>query len=156
MFQKIVVPLDGSKIGEAALPYVEDMVSKLSKEIKAEITLLQVISPMHAPAVGGQAIADITYTEKQTEEAKKTAMDYLNKASAVLKGKGATVMAKVAIGDASKEIIKAAEEINANVIAMSTHGRSGLSRWAFGSVTDKVLRREGKIPIVMVRAPKKA
>jgi nucleotide-binding universal stress UspA family protein len=63
-------------------------------------------------------------------------------------------IAKVATGDASAEIVKAAEEINANVIAMSTHGRSGLSRWAFGSVTNKVLRRKGKISIAMVRAPK--
>ena len=59
------------------------------------------------------------------------------------------------IGDASEEIIKAAEEINADLIAMSTHGRSGLSRWAFGSVTDKVLRRGGRVPILTVRAPNK-
>ena len=43
-----------------------------------------------------------------------------------------------------------------DLIAMSTHGRSGLSRWAFGSVTDKVLRRGGTVPIVMVKAPKEA
>jgi len=154
MYQKIVVPLDGSKTGEAALPYVEDMVSKLSPQVKVEITLLQVLSPVRLPAAGGEAVPDIAYTEKQTEETKKAAIDYLNKTGEALRSKGATVMAKVAIGDASEEIVKAAEEINANVIAMSTHGRSGLSRWAFGSVTDKVLRREGKIPIVMARAPK--
>jgi len=154
MYQKIVVPLDGSKTGEAALPYVEDMVSKLSPEVKVEITLLQVLSPVHPSLAGGQAVADFAYTEKQAEETKKAAIDYLNKTGEALRSKGATVMAKVAIGDASQEIVKAAEEINANVIAMSTHGRSGLSRWAFGSVTDKVLRREGKIPIVMARAPK--
>lgn len=154
MYQKIVVPLDGSKTGEAALPYVEDMVSKLSPEVKVEITLLQVLSPVRPPSASGEAVADIAYTEKQTEETKKEAIDYLNKTGEALRSKGATVMAKVAIGDASEEIVKAAEEINANVIAMSTHGRSGLSRWAFGSVTDKVLRREGKIPIVMARAPK--
>ena len=154
MYQKIVVPLDGSITGEAALPYVEDMVSKLSPEVKVEITLLQVLSPVRVLAAGGQAVADIVYTEKQTEETKKAAIDYLNKTGEALRSKGATVMAKVAIGDASEEIVKAAEENNANVITMSTLGRSGLSRWAFGSVTDKVLRREGKIPIVMVRAPK--
>ena len=154
MYQKIIVPLDGSKTGEAALPYVEDMVSKLSPEVKVEITLLQVLSPVRPSAAGGQAIPDITYSEKQTEETKKAAIDYLNKIGEALRSKGATVIAKVAIGDASQEIVKTAEEINANVIAMSTHGRSGLSRWAFGSVTDKVLRREGKIPIVMARAPK--
>ena len=52
------------------------------------------------------------------------------------------------------KIVKVAEAANANLIAMSTHGRTGLSRWAFGSITDKVLRREGRIPIVMVKASK--
>ena len=60
---------------------------------------------------------------------------------------------KVGIGSAAEEIIKAADEINADWIAMSTHGRSGISRWAFGSVTDRVLRAENK-PVLMVRAPR--
>ncbi|MFC1915660.1 universal stress protein [Chloroflexota bacterium] len=157
MHERIMVPLDGSKVGESALPYVEDLVSKLSPEVQAEVILLQVLSPVSPLAVGrgGSAIPDIAYTEKQTEENKKNALDYLNKTGEALRGKGVTVTAKVAIGDASDEIVKAAEEIDANLIAMSTHGRSELSRWAFGSVTDKVLRWEGRIPIAMVRAPKK-
>jgi len=154
MYQRIFIPLDGSKIGEAALPYVEDLMSKLSPEVKVEITLFQVLPPVRRSGGGEYAIPDIAYTEKQTEENKKKAIDYLNTTGEALRSKGATVTAKVAIGDASEEIVKAAEETNANVIAMSTHGRSGLSRWAFGSVTDKVLRREGKIPIVMVKALK--
>ena len=55
------------------------------------------------------------------------------------------------VGSAAEEIIKAADEINADLIAMSTHGRSGLSRWAFGSVTDRVMRG-GNVPILVVRA----
>jgi nucleotide-binding universal stress UspA family protein len=152
MYQRIFIPLDGSKTGEATLPYVEDMVSKLSPEVKVEITLFQVLAPVRPSVVAGYAEVKISYTEEQAEETKKAAIDYLNKTGEALRSKGATVTAKVAIGDASEEIVKAAEEINANLIAMSTHGRSGLSRWAFGSVTDKVLRREGKVPIVMVRA----
>jgi len=155
MDEKIVVPLDGSKVGEAALPYVEDLVSKLSPEVKAEVILLQVIAREIMPAVGGTAEATTTYVQKQLEEAEKRGMDYLNEIGEALRSKGAMVTAKVAIGDASEEVVKLAEEIDANLIAMSTHGRSGLSRWAFGSVTDKVLRREGRIPIIMVRAPKK-
>lgn len=155
MDEKIVVPLDGSKVGEAALPYVEDLVSKLSPEVKAEVILLQVIAREIVPAVGGTAEATTTYVQKQLEEAEKRGMDYLNEIGEALRSKGAMVTAKVAVGDASEEIVKLAEEIDAHLIAMSTHGRSGLSRWAFGSVTDKVLRREGRIPIIMVRAPKK-
>jgi len=155
MDEKIVVPLDGSKVGEAALPYVEDLVSKLSPEVKAEVILLQVIAREIVPAVGGTAAATTPSVQKQLEESEKRGMDYLNEIGEALRSKGAMVTAKVAVGDASEEIVKLAEEIDANLIAMSTHGRSGLSRWAFGSVTDKVLRREGRIPIIMVRAPKK-
>ena len=129
--------------------------SKLSPEVKVEVTLLQVLRPVHPHIVSGYEVPDIAYTEKEMEETKKKAIDYLNKAGETLRSKGATVTAKVGIGDASEEIIKVAEEINADLIAMSTHGRSGLSRWAFGSVTDKVLRRGGRVPILTVRAPKK-
>jgi nucleotide-binding universal stress UspA family protein len=58
----------------------------------------------------------------------------------------------VRMGDAAEEILRAAEEIKADLIAMSTHGRSGLRRLAFGSITDKVLRGAG-VPVLTVRAP---
>ncbi len=154
MYEKIVVPLDGSKVGEAALPYVEDIVSKLSPEVKTEVILLQVLAPASIPTVSGRT-PDITlYSEQQLEETEKKAMDYLNQTGEALRSKGVTVTAKVAIGDAAEQIVKVAGEIEVNLIAMSTHGRSGFSRWAFGSVTDKVLRREGRIPIAMIRAPR--
>ena len=155
MEEKVLVPLDGSKVGEAALPYVEDLVSKLSPEVKVEITLLQVLPETPAPIVGGEAyVTPIDFTGKQIEEKKNQAIEYLNKAGESLSSKGATVTARVEVGNAPQEIVKVAEEINASLIAMSTHGRSGFSRWAFGSVTDRVLRMEGRIPIIMVRAPK--
>lgn len=156
MYERILVPLDGSKVGESALPYVGNLVSKLSPEVKVEVTLFQVLSPVYPPPVGGGEAPDVAYTEKQTEENKKEAIEYLNKTGETLRSRGVTVTAKVTVGDASEEIVKAAEEINADLIAMSTHGRSGLSRWVFGSVTDKVLRFGGKIPVLTVRAPKEA
>ncbi|OGO25315.1 MAG: hypothetical protein A2144_09740 [Chloroflexi bacterium RBG_16_50_9] len=58
----------------------------------------------------------------------------------------------VAIGNQADGILKAAEEAKADMIAMSTHGRSGLRRWAFGSITDKVLRGSS-VPVLTVRAP---
>jgi len=154
MYEKILVPLDGSKIGEAALPYVEDLVSKISPGVKVEVILFQVLSRVTHAVAGGEAAVNVPYTEQELEQAKQKAIDYLNEIGEHLGGKGATVKVRVAVGDASDEIVKAAEEIDANLIAMSTHGRSGFSRWAFGSVTDKVLRREGRIPIAMVRAPR--
>ena len=155
MEEKVLVPLDGSKVGEAALPYVEDLVSKLSPEVKVEITLFQVLQKIPARAYGGESYVPLPdYTEKQMEENKNKAIEYLNEVGESLRSKGATVIARVAVGSSPEEIVKAAEEINADLVAMSTHGRTGLSRWAFGSVTDRVLRMEGRIPITMVRAPK--
>ena len=156
MYERIVVPLDGSKLAEAALPYVEDLVSKLSPEVNVEVTLFQVLSPTTVDAVGGYAIATVPYTDREIAQIKERAISYLNEAGEALRNKGVTVMARVEVGDVTEEIIKAAEEIKANFIAMSTHGRSGLSRWAFGSVTDKVLRRGANIPIIMVKAQEKA
>lgn len=156
MHEKIVVPLDGSKIGEAALPYVEDLVSKFSSEVEVEVILLQVLSSTTHAVLSGPAIVDVPYTDREIEQIKNYISNYLNKAGETLKNKGITVTTKVTTGDTSEEIIKAAEEVNANFIAMSTHGRSGLSRLAFGSITDKVLRRGGNIPVIVVRAQDQA
>jgi len=152
MYERILVPLDGSKVGEAALPHVEELVSKLSAEIKVEITLLQVSSLTHYIVAAG-ASAPVQYTEKEIEEIKKYAIDYLNEAGEGLKSKGVTVKIRVEIGSAADKIIMIADEINVDLIAMSTHGRSGISRWAFGSVTDRVLRGGNK-PVLIVRGPK--
>ena len=155
MEQRILVPLDGSKVGETALPYVEDLVSKLSPEAKVEITLLQVVSSLTHYIIAGEAGVQVPYTEKELEQIEKRAMNYLGKTGKSLKSKGATVKIKVGIGNPADEIIRVADEINANLIAMSTHGRSGISRWAFGSITDRVLRAATQ-PIFMVRAPREA
>ncbi len=153
MHERILVPLDGSKVGETALPYVKDLVSKLSPEVKAEVTLLQVVSSLTHYVVAGEASARVPYTKEEIEQIKKKAVEYLNKAGKGLRSKRANVEIKMKIGSAAEEIIKVADEIKADLIAMSTHGRSGISRWAFGSVTDRVLRG-GNVPVLVVRAPK--
>jgi len=150
MYQKILVPLDGSKLGETALPCIEELVSKLSPGSKVEVILLQVVSLLKHLFVAGEGLAEVPYTEQEMREIKKKAMDYLSKAGKGLKSKGAIVKTEVSTGDAADEINKYANEINADLVAMSTHGRSGLSRWAFGSVADKVLRGGSK-PVLIVR-----
>lgn len=153
MEEKIVIPLDGSRIGEAALAYVEGLMSKLSAKVKVEIVLLQVLSALTYPVTAGEATAPVPYTKEEMKQQKEKAVKYLNKVGETLRSKGATVTVKVAVGFPADEIAAAAEETNANLIAMSTHGRSGHSGWPFGSVTDKVMRRGGRIPITIVRAP---
>jgi len=155
MYERILVPLDGSKVGEAALPYVEELVSKLALVTKVEVTLLQVVSSLAHYVIAGEASASIPYTEQEMEQIKKKAIDYLDKVGEGLRSKGAIVRAKVETGNAAKGINKVADETNADLIAMSTHGRSGFSRLALGSVTDKILRG-GDIPVLVIRAPKEA
>ena len=155
MYQRILVPLDGSKVGEAALPVIEGLLTRLSPQVKVEITLFQSPSVLSHWIVAGDTPARVPYTEKELELIKRETKKYLDKAGEGLKGKGAVVKTRVSFGNAAGEILKLADEIKADMIAMSTHGRTGISRWAFGSVTDKVLR-EANIPVLTVRAPKEA
>ncbi len=155
MSERILLPLDGSKVGEAALPYVEDLVTKFLPAPKVEVTLIQVLSSLSHYVVAGEASARIPYTEQEIEQMKKVATKYLMGAGEALRKKGATTKVRIAVGNAAEEIIKAADGINADFIAMSTHGRSGFSRWAFGSVTDKVMRGANR-PVLVVRASKQA
>ena len=159
MSEKILIPLDGSELGEAALRYVEGLFSRLAPGEKMEVTLFQVITTLaHDVDVRGNVgTVHVPYSEAELEEIKNKALDYLNKVGEGLKKKGATVNCKVAVGQApAEEIIKAEEEVGADLVAMSTHGRTGVSRWAFGSVTDRVLRHAESVPILMVRARKKS
>ena len=155
MYERILIPLDGSKIGEAALPYIEELVSKLLPEPKIEVTLLQVLATLTHWIVSGEATARVAYTEEEIRQIQNKAVDYLTKAGEGLRSRGAIVRIKVRTGRAADEIIKVADESKVDLVAMSTHGRSGIGRWAFGSVTDKVLQ-SGTAPILTVRAPKEA
>jgi nucleotide-binding universal stress UspA family protein len=151
MNERILVPLDGSKTGEAALPVMEGLISKFSPELKVEITLLNVITGITHWVVAGEASAPVRYTEKEIEYIKKKAEEYLKKTGQRLKELEVTVKPRVEIGNAPDTILNVADEINANLIAMSTHGRSGFSALAFGSVTVKVLRG-ANMPVLTVRA----
>ncbi len=142
----VLVPLDGSKEGEAVLPYIGELVAKL----KTEIILFQALSPGYQ-ATSDEGYEYVTYTKQQMESDRAFARNYLEKVGARLKRKGVTVRSEVRFGNAAEEIIKFADEISADVVAMSTHGRSGVSRWVFGSVADRVLH-EGNTPILLVRS----
>jgi nucleotide-binding universal stress UspA family protein len=152
MYERILVPLDGSKVGESVLPYVENLVSKLSPEVKVEVALLQVLSLVHPQVPAGYEGPRVPYTAQERREAQNKATSYLDEVGESLRNKGATVLSAVHFGDPSEEIVKVSEEIGADLIAMCTHGWSGLSWWALGGVTDKVLRRGGKVPILVVKA----
>jgi nucleotide-binding universal stress UspA family protein len=152
MFERILVPLDGSKVGEAALPVLNQMIDKLAPGVKLEITLIGVITLLRHWVVVGEASAPVSYTDEELKAIKERVADNNEAIAQKIRRPNITVNTIVAAGNAADEILKAADEIKADLIAMSTHGRSGLRRLAFGSVTDKVLHG-AKIPVLMVRAP---
>jgi nucleotide-binding universal stress UspA family protein len=152
MFEKVLVPLDGSKVGEAAIPVIEQLVDKLAPGLKVEVILIGVITVLRHWVVVGEASAPVSYTEEEFKIIRERVANYLDKAGETLREKGLGVSTMVTMGNAAEEIIKAAEETKADLIAMSTHGRSGLRRLAFGSITDKVLRHS-PVPVLTVRAP---
>ena len=156
MAEKILVPLDGSKESEAALTYLSRFVGSLCPETQVTVILLQVVR-MHNPynemgGIDGAALPEGMYDVNWTENQKQKAQEYLDRSAKQLQGSNIEVTTHIVLGgNPAEEIIKAEKELVCDLVVMATHGRSGLSRWAFGSVTDKVLRA-GTVPVLMVRA----
>jgi nucleotide-binding universal stress UspA family protein len=152
MFEKVLVPLDGSKVGEAALQVVRQMAENRPSGSKVHVTLIGVIALLRHWVVVGEASAPVSYTEEELNIIKNKVKEYLEMTGETLKNNNIDVEVMVTSGNAAEEILKGAEKVKADLIAMSTHGRSGWRRAAFGSITDKVLRGS-RIPVLMVRAP---
>jgi nucleotide-binding universal stress UspA family protein len=154
MSERILIPLDGSKLGEAAISYVDGLIARLAPEKQIQITLFHVITEVrHTIRIqGGPGMVSVPYNEEELAEIKNEIKDYLKKVSEGLRNNQVTIICKISVNEnPADEIIKAEKEVNADLIAMSTHGRSGISRFALGSVADKVLRG-GSVPVLMVRA----
>jgi len=146
VFSRIMLPLDGSPNGEAALPHIKE----LTDRITSEITLFRVIAPgYHVQTIGGLNYVSLPKAER--DRLSDEARQYLDRISAEVEGSRATIKLEVRVGDAAAEIIKFAAEQDFNLIAMSSHGYSSIDKWTFGGVTHKVLH-SGKTPIFLVRA----
>ncbi len=143
---RILVLLDGSETSEAVIPHVRELGSKL----KTEIILLRTVERVDHVYAADMAVAHVPYTDEEMEPLMRGAGDYLVKVGNLLEGSGINPRTEVKIGDAAAEIIKFADEVNADLVAMSTHGRSGISRWNLGSVASKVLHA-GSTPLLLVR-----
>jgi len=146
IFSKILVPLDGSTTGEVALPHVIE----LTKKLASDVILFQVItSGQHVHTVGG--LDYVRFTEQQVESMKVNAKKYLEGVGKGFAGTRATVRSEVKFGNSAAEIIKFADETAVPLVAMATHGHSGIERWTFGSVTHKILHG-GNTHVLLVRA----
>jgi nucleotide-binding universal stress UspA family protein len=147
LLNKALVTLDGSKLSEAVIPYIGELASKL----KVEVILYRVVASTYfVYSVPGDAV-ERPYSPEDMQMIIMKAQGYLETAGAELRDKGINVRYEVGFGIAAEEIIRFAEEIQADMVAMSTHGHSGVTRWALGSTADKVLHA-GNTPVLLVRA----
>jgi nucleotide-binding universal stress UspA family protein len=148
LLNRILLPLDGSEAGEAAVPYIQE----LSERLGSEVILFGVVpAGQHARTVGG--LDFILYPEQYLEVVKAEARGYLDRVYHRLSGGKAAVRVELKVGDVAREIIKFAEETNVSLIAISAHGRSGIEKWVFGSIAHKVLQATNT-SVLLVRAPR--
>jgi nucleotide-binding universal stress UspA family protein len=145
MYNTILVPLDGSKRAEAILSYVEELARHYSD---AKVILLQVVEP-----VPRSMELEISYgafleeSKRRIEEAES----YLASLQEGLREKGIEARMRVERGPVVQTIIRTAEHEGVDLIAMASHGRSGLSQVFYGSVAAGVLHRIDR-PLLLIRS----
>lgn len=144
MFKKILVPLDSSSMAEAALP----LARSLAECFGAELIVLHVNTPLAMQYYAPEMLATVAELE---QTARVEANTYLHHTAANLMDRG--IKASAVLKDdvtAANAILDYADHNSVDLIAMSTHGRSGIGRWLLGSVADKVVHG-AKVPVLLVR-----
>ena len=142
MYKRALVPLDGSIVAEGIIPFVLEIAGPLDMEV----VLLRVLLPIPPSVIEGTRHMEVENVEKRRREAEQ----YLAPIAAELRAKGVRVTTMVRRGEPAEEILAGARAAGADLIAMTTHGRSGLGRLLFGSVAEAVLRRSD-IPVFLMR-----
>jgi len=145
IFAKMLLPLDGSPAGETAVPLVLEIAARL----KSEVTLLSVVeSSQRVHTIGG--LDFIRFPEQEVEKTKHDMSGYLECAVKRFRDRGIETRRELRSGHAAEEILKSAKAAGAQLVAMSSHGKSGLREWVFGSVSNKVLHA-GKTHLLLVK-----
>lgn len=143
MYTNLLVPLDTSSTAEQVLPYLRHLASP-----QTTIHLVSVVEPhLYAYAMAAQ---ERVVQEKLQAVIKNDMEQYLEQIQGHLQNQGYQVERWLAAGDAAQTIADVASKVNADLIAMTTHGRTGLARWALGSVADRVIHIAQQ-PIFLVR-----
>lgn len=148
MIRRILVPLDGSRLAEGVLPHVKE----LSTRLHAEVCFLEVLET-HVPSLmvsGGDPTVAVEALEEQMAIARAKANDYLSQLAHAWQGDSIDAKWSLVEGVPAEKIVEFAHANRVDLIAMSTHGRSGLGRLVFGSVADQVLREAGT-PVLLIK-----
>jgi nucleotide-binding universal stress UspA family protein len=148
LISHLLIPLDGSELSELALPVGEELGAKL----KASITLFQMANMIRMYDSGdGSGTGFVNYARFDDEEKARVSAAMAAK-DKELKGRGLDSSYVVTSGfDAAGEIMEVSKKVGADLVVMSTHGRSGPARWVLGNVAEKVLRH-GDSPLLLVHA----
>ena len=148
MYKKIMVPLDGSDLAECVLPHAEAIA--MGCEVK-NVTFVRVVEPLHLPSAS-EWVPTPEERERIESGHRSDAQDYLTELVGRLKYDGVDLQSEVIMGKAAESLADYAEKNGVDLIVIATHGRSGVSRWVWGSVADRILR-SACVPVLMVRAP---
>lgn len=143
MYHKILVPLDGSELSESVLPHVVEM----AKCTGAQVVLLRVVTQPVLEAVYTETVP--AGTRENGTSARAHAEGYLQRVAYDFFPGNVNVTYDVSGGPIEDTILDYAAGIQADLIAMSTHGRSGLARMVIGSVAEQIVRRS-HLPVLLV------
>jgi len=172
MYKKIVVPLDGSKLAECVLPHLEQIAKGCGAEYVVLVSVTELVkgsmsaeteykamsvqpaspTPYIASISRGDVIRPPATVSVKTGKMWRQAWRYLERIARRLDKKGIQVRLSVRLGDPAEQVTSLADEENADLILMASHGRSGISRWTHGSVAERVFRAAG-IPVLMIKVP---
>jgi nucleotide-binding universal stress UspA family protein len=144
MYEKILAPLDGSKVSECILDHVRVVATGCQVP---KVVLLRVIKPL--PKLAGLSEKSCREADRKAEA---DATNYLAKLADRLKKEGIAVETAVVHGSPDEKILDYAKKNKVDLIIISSHGSSGVSRWLFGSVAQRVLRHS-TVPVLTVVPP---
>ena len=149
MYRKILVPLDGSELAECVLGHVEALAKGCQTK---EIEFVQVYAPFQMPP----SIEYLPFNEAEIAEIsariKTVAEEYIRRVVERFDPGPAKVKGVVLSGPVTDTLTDYIAKNNIDLVVMATHGSSGVSRWVWGSVADRILR-SACVPVLMVRAP---
>ena len=150
MYKKIMVPMDGSQLAECVLPHVKTIAEARGVQT---VVFVRVVEPLSLTPVRGET-GWMTEEEMKRVDAKSQAVaeQYLNNLVSGLDYGKVSIQKAVLVGRAGESLAEYASKNDINLIIVATHGRSGVSRWVWGSVADKLLH-SARVPVLMVRAP---
>ncbi len=144
MYKKILAPLDGSEVAECTLAHTK----AIAKGCKVpKVVLLRVIEPL---STGGAEEGEIWSRDEEAFQA--TVKDYLSGVADSLKKEGISVETTVVSGKAADEILDYAKNNQVDLVVMCTHGKSGISRWFLGSVSERVAHHS-PVPLLLIAPP---